>query len=133
MPSVVRIPNLHDIAAAFIGRPYADEQCWQLVHDLLQAGGFTDVAAEPAQAIAKVAEVWFCDDPRNPLGLLQPWDWLLLAKQGKPSNGAPVGHVGLVVDESTFIHVRPGCGACIEPLRRMRPKLIQVARLRCLL
>jgi hypothetical protein len=133
MASVIRIPNLQDIAAAFIGRPYAEEQCWQLVYDLLQAGGFADVATEPAQAIAQVAEIWFCDDSRNPLGLLQPWDWLLFAKTGMPRAGAPVGHVGLVVDESTCIHVRPGLGACLEPLRRMRPKLVQVARLRCLL
>ena len=127
------MPHLATLVEPFLTRSYAEDQCWQFVLDLLRAGGFTDIAADPVQAVQQVTEVWFWDDPRDPLPLLQPWDWYLLTKDGRPEDGTPIGHIGLVMDDYLFVHVRRRMGVCTDPLYRWRHKLVQVARLRCLL
>jgi hypothetical protein len=125
---LTRLPNLRAIAQDFLGQPYAVDDCWRLVLDLLHAGGFGDYRDKPGEAIQQVAEVWFWDDPRNPLTLIQPWDWVLLTKIGKPERGAAVGHIGLVVDDLTFVHVGSKVGVVIEPLQRWRARFVQLAR-----
>jgi hypothetical protein len=132
MATLTRLPPLRELVTPFLGQPYAEDECWRLVLDLLQAGGFDTVASDPLQAIQQVVELWFCDDPRDPLALVQPWDWYLLTRRGHPQAGAPIQHIGLVVDTTTFVHSRRGVGVCVEPLLRWRPKLVQLARLRCL-
>jgi hypothetical protein len=133
MASVVTIPKLRPLAEDFLGRPYAAQECWRLVHELLQMGGFCDAASTRNEVIGQVAEIWWVDDPRDPLSLVQPWDWYLLAPRGVPVADAAVGHIGLVIDAKDFVHARDKVGVCIEPLARWRRRLLQVARLRCLL
>jgi len=120
-------PPLGSLIEPFLDKPYGKDDCWKLVCDLLHAGGFLAVPDDPMQAIEAVSEIWFCDDPRDPLTLVQPWDWWLM-----PRTGRLVGHIGLVVDEVKFIHVRLKGGVCLEPMQRWRTRLIQLARLRCL-
>jgi hypothetical protein len=121
-------PNLRELAQDFYARPYAEGDCWRLVCELLEAGGFGRVAHDPLEAVKLVQELWFQGDPRDPLLLVQPWDWFLLRK---PRQGPAVRHVGLVVDPVHMIHVATQ-GVRIEPLRRWRSWLVQLARLRCL-
>jgi hypothetical protein len=125
MPAIA--PPMVPLIEPFLGKPYGEHECWRLVCELLHAGGFVDVPDDPIQAIEAVSEVWFRDDPRDPLTLVQPWDWWLM-----PREGPLVGHIGLVVDAVKFIHVRLKGGVCLEPMQRWRTRLIQLARLRCL-
>lgn len=120
-------PNLRLLAQDFFERQYGPESCWQLVYELLQAGGFLDIAATPLDAVKSVQQIWWQDDPRDPLTLVQPWDWFLMRR-----TGPGVEHPALVVDTMDLIHVHRHAGVRIEPLRRWRHRLIQVARLRCL-
>jgi hypothetical protein len=127
---IATIPPLRDLAQAFLDRPYGADQCWTLVLDLLHAGGFREVDADPVEAVKTFTEIWFHDDPRDPLTLGQPWDLWLLRQKGY---GPAVTHVGLIVDTQSLIHTRNGAGVVLEPLRRWRPRLIQLARMRCLM
>lgn len=120
--------NLRELAQPFFDRPYAEGECWHLLLDLMDAGGFGRLSAAPIEAVKQVQELWFQDDPRDPLVLVAPWDWVLLRKPGK---GPAVRHVGLMVDASDMIHVRAE-GVRIEPLRRWQGWLVQLARLRVL-
>ena len=75
--------------------------------------------------VSKVAEVWFRgEDARDPLLVAQPWDLFILAMQGITSS-----HVGIVIDAELFVHTRRRTGVVLEPMRRWRPKLLQIARL----
>src|SRR5262245_19173276 len=120
-------PPLCPLLDTFLGRPYGPQECWRLVYELMQAGGFLEVNADPLEAISQVQEVWFTGDARDPLMLVQPWDWWLLRKFGPA-----VGHVAVVVDHESLVHAGRPMGVCLEPLRRWRPRLVQIARLRCL-
>lgn len=132
MPAALRtFPNLRALAQDFLGHPYREGECWQLVRDLLQAGGLGSYQTNPEQALADVDEIWFWDDVRDPLTLTQPWDWFLVTKRGAPDAGAPIGHIGLVVDDEHWVHVAKA-GVCIDSMRRWRHKLVQLARLRAL-
>jgi len=119
-------PSLRDLVPDFLGRAYAEDECWLLVMDLIRAGGLVPPHAEPAAVIREAKEVWWQDDPRDPLTLVQPWDWWLMRRFGPA-----VGHVGLVVDQTYVVHLRPTAGVCLEPLRRSRARLLQIARLAC--
>ena len=121
---------MHEAIDRLMARGYPAGACWQYVLDLLYEGGRGDWRRWPAEALTQTREVWFCDDPRDPWSLTEPWDWLLLARKGRPGRGALVGHIGLVVDDTSMTHVRPQGGVCVEPLRRWRPRLIQIARMR---
>lgn len=121
-------PPIRPLLATFLGRPYGPQECWRLVCELMHAGGFLDVATDPLEAIEQVQEVWFVGDHRDPLTLVQPWDWWLLRKFGPA-----VGHIGMVVDGAHLVHAGRPVGVCLEPLKRWRPRLVQIARLRCLL
>jgi hypothetical protein len=85
------------------------------------------VGADPLDAMRSVQEVWFQDDPRDPLTLVQPWDWFLMRY-----DGPAVQHPALVVDAHDLIHLHRKAGVTIEPMRRWRHRLVQLARLRCL-
>lgn len=126
MASVARLPNIRDLAQDFYAKQYAEEACWRLVHELLQAGGFLDVDADPLEAVKSVRQVWWQDDPRDPFTLVQPWDWFLMRREHPWVN-----HPALVVDSMELIHVHKA-GVRIEPMRRYRHRLMQLARLRCL-
>jgi hypothetical protein len=123
-----RLPNLRVLAQDFYERQYGEYECWRLVYDLLQAGGFLEVGADVQDAVRSVQEVWFQDDRRDPLMVVQPWDWLLLH-----SSRIAGQNICLVVDPMDMIHLHRHAGVRIEPMRRYRHQLIQVARLRCLM
>lgn len=121
------LPNLRALLDPFFERHYVEGQCWKLVVDLLHAGGFVHIPDDPLTACHHVQQVWWRDDPRDPLTLVQPWDWYLIR-----NDGHGVDHPTLVVDPHDMIHVHRKAGVCIEPLRRYRHRLMQIARLRCL-
>lgn len=124
----VRWPNLAALADAYLGRPYAEGECWRLVCEVCHAGGFLDAGTDPMRLVQQVTQIWWQDDPRDVLTLVQPWDIALLR-----NSGTAVEHCGLVVDPHTLLHVQAKAGVCLVPLRRKRQRLLQVARLRCLL
>jgi hypothetical protein len=121
-------PDLRVLAQEFYERQYGELECWRLVHELLQAGGFLEVTADVQDAAQSVQELWFQDDPRDPLTLVQPWDWFLIHND-MPAVQSPC----LVVDTLDLIHLHRHAGVRIEPMRRYRHRLVQVARLRCLM
>jgi len=123
-----RLPDLRLLAQDFYERHYGDGDCWRLIYELLQAGGFLHVQANVMDAVRSVTEIWFQGDPRDPLSLVQPWDWFLV-RHDLPAVQNPC----LVVDSLDMIHVHRTAGVRIEPMRRWRHRLVQVARLRCLL
>lgn len=121
------LPDLRLLAQDFFERDYAPGDCWRLVFDLLQAAGVVDVGAEVVDAVRQVQEIWFQDDPREPLSLVQPWDWLIIRERGPAA-----GHIGLVVDLMDLVHVHRHAGVRIEPMKRYRERIVQIARLRVL-
>lgn len=127
------LPDLHRLVTPMLGRPYAELDCWGLTRELLRQGGFPELAEDLARVTEYVREVWYCDEVTDPLALVQPWDWYLLAHHGDPQTGAWINHIGLVVNGTHFVHTRRRLGVCLEPLQRWRFKLIQVARMRCLM
>ena len=131
MPTVRRLPNLRALVDPLLGTSYAEYTCWGLVYYLLKEGLRLDLARDPATAATALMEIWFRGDPRNPLTLVQPWDLYITTQ----NLHLPVSdHVGLVVDDTSFVHARNvSTGVAIEPLRRWRPKLLQLARARSLL
>jgi hypothetical protein len=124
------LPDLRALVDPLLGAPYAQYTCWHLVRHLVRAGWGWDMAAEPERAASAFRELWYRGDPADPLSLVTPWDIVICS--GLPH--LPVStHVGLALDAQAFVHARDqGVGVVIEPLRRWRPKLLQLARLRSL-
>lgn len=131
MNTVVRLPNIIELVEPLLGTPYAEANCWQLVRLLIREGFGLDLAAQTEEAAREVVELWYRGDDADPLTLLQPWDLLIIANH----DALPVSdHVGLVVDEERFVHARNSVtGVSLERIRRWKPRLLQVARLRRLL
>lgn len=119
------MPDIAAIIDPLIGMPYAQMNCWQLVRTLYRQGWGDDLDDHPAQAWRHVEELWWQEDPEDPLALIQPWDLLVLRGLGMASQ-----HVGVAIDALTFIHTRQRVGVCLEPMRRWAPRLLQLARLR---
>jgi hypothetical protein len=131
MNQPIRIPNIREFVNELLGTSYETFDCWQLVRHLLIEGFALDIAEQPSQAATIMQEVWFRGDERDPLTLVQPWDLYICCEQ---DNRPWSTHVGLVIDDRTFVHARiAATGVAIERLRRWRPKLLQVARLRQLM
>lgn len=128
MSATVRLPNLAQIVEPILGTPYADANCWNLVRALIREGFGLDLAAQTEEAAREVVELWYRGDDADPLTLLQPWDFLVIANH----DALPVSdHVGLVVDAERFVHARNSVtGVSIERIRKWLPRLLQVARLR---
>jgi hypothetical protein len=131
MNQALRLPNIRELVDPLLGTSYEAYDCWGLVRRLLIEGFALDIAEQPTQAATIMGEIWFRGDERNPLTLVQPWDlYICCERDDRPWST----HVGLVVDETTFVHARTAAtGVAIERLRRWRPKLLQVARLRRLM
>lgn len=128
MARLLSMPNLAQLVQPFLLRNYKPHECWRLVIDLLDAGGLLQANVEPAHVLSLVQEVWWWQgDTRDPLSLSQPWDWWLVRK-----GGPAVSHIALVVDSLSLVHVGTA-GVALEPLRRWRTRLVQIARLRTLL
>ncbi len=128
MQQPTRFPNIRTIVEEVLGSPYSQWDCWALVRHLLMQGFGLDIAKQPNQAALLMQEVWFRGDLRDPLTLTQPWDlYITCEREDRPWST----HVGLIVDDRTFVHARiADTGVAIERMRRWRPKLLQVARLR---
>jgi hypothetical protein len=125
------LPTLSDLVAPLLGLPYdhfcvggTDDACWGLVRHLYQVGRQIDLETDPGRAVQHVREVWGLGDSVDPLTLVEPWDFYILATRYPWSD-----HLGLVVSPLKFVHVRRRTGVCLEALQRWRPKLFQVARL----
>lgn len=129
--AVQAIPNIDALVEPLLGTPYATWNCWQLVLHLLHEGFGFDLATDPGLAAKEVQEVWFRGDEGDPLTLAQPWDLAIMTGECL----FPIsGHVGLVMPEQRFVHARTAeTGVAIERLRKWRPRLLQLARLRRLL
>jgi len=128
MNQPIRIPNIRELVDPLLGASYEEFQCWALVRHLLIQGFGLDIAQQPSHAAALMQEVWYRGDPREPLTLTQPWDlYITCERDDRPWST----HIGLVVDETTFVHARTAAtGVAIERMKRWQPKLIQLARLR---
>lgn len=124
------LPDLRALVNPILGAPYEQYTCWHLVRHLVREGFGFDMAEEPQRAATAFIELWYRGDTPDPLALVQPWDVVILAGQAH----LPVStHVGLALDAVSFVHARDqGVGVVVEPLRRWRPKLLQLARLRSL-
>jgi hypothetical protein len=138
MTPAVRLPQLRPLVEPLIGLPYshflladtapAENACWGLVRYLFNEGFALQLVTNPVDAAAQAVEIWAQGDPRDPLTLVQPWDAYILAVENPWSD-----HLGIVMDQAEFVHVRKRLGVTKEPLHRWRPKLFQVARLQCLM
>ena len=129
------LPAIHPIVDPLLGLPYGHfclmhsaDACWGLIHYVLREGLGLDLEKDPEVASQQISEIWGPGDVRDPLSLVQPWDIYILATKHPWSD-----HLGLVVDDLSFVHVRQRTGVVLEPLRRWRPKLFQLARLRILM
>lgn len=123
-------PDLQSLIQPLLGTPYQERYCWDFVRQLFQQAFGLRLDADPGAANVHLMEVWFLGDPREPLALVQPWDCVVYCEQRR----LPISsHVGLVVDQQTFVHAREQTGVVVERLRLWRPKLLQIARLRRLL
>ena len=123
-----RLPDLRSLVEPLIGTPYAQFDCWGLVYHLLREGLGLDLAHDPHLAASVFREVWFLGDSADPQTLLCPWDVLIMARD----TGLPVSdHVGLVLDETTFVHAKGGAtGVALGRVHRWSHTFIQIVRVR---
>ena len=128
MNQPLRIPNIRALVDEVLGAPYSQWDCWALTRHLLIQGFDLDIAKEPSHAAALMQEVWYRGDSRDPVALTKPWDlYITCERDDRPWST----HVGLVVDDTTFVHARTSAtGVALERMRRWKPKLLQLARLR---
>jgi hypothetical protein len=126
--SIAVIPDIRAIVDPLLGASYEQYHCWALLRVLFKNGWEIDLEEDPATAANQVQEVWFRGESADPLMLACPWDVMVMRVRGIAS-----GHVGVMFNETHFVHTRKSCGVCLEPLRRWTPRLLQIARLRRLL
>jgi cell wall-associated NlpC family hydrolase len=123
----IAIPDITEMVTPLLGDSYEKWDCWNLVRHLyLQAFGF-DLARKTDASAQRFQEVWYRGDGEL-LHVVQPWDLALFTN----SDEWPVGeHVGIIVDQQTFVHARRSeTGVALGRLRSWKARLIQVARLR---
>jgi cell wall-associated NlpC family hydrolase len=127
----ITIPDINHFIQPLLGTPYRPRFCWDLARSLIHQAFGIALEDDPSHANAHFAEIWYRGDARDPLTLVQPWDaYIMLENDALPIST----HVGLVVDTLTFVHARNNeTGVSVERLRRWKPKLLQIARLRRLL
>ena len=118
-------PPLAPLVEPLLGLPYETYTCWGLVAHLLKQGWNIDLQTDPEALATQMVEVWFRGDPPSPLGLVQPWDCLVLSTKNLVGD-----HCGLALDSTRFVHTRRQAGVVLDRLNRWEPKLLQVARLR---
>lgn len=122
-------PNLHALVDPLlrVPVPYSQYDCWGLVTHLVREGLGITLAGDPNDLNTQLREVWSWDDDAPLLGLLQPWDIVLVSIHSLVGE-----HVGLMVDDIQMISTRVKTGAVLEPLApwHRRKQLVQVLRLR---
>lgn len=122
------MPDLAALVDPLLGLPYAEVNCWELLRKLYSEAWQIDFDSDPMVAVQQVQEIWWQSSTDDPFTLVQPWDVLIFRALGFASQ-----HVGVVVNQEQFCHTRQRNGVCLEYLRRWRPRLLQMARLRRLL
>jgi cell wall-associated NlpC family hydrolase len=130
MTNRITIPDIAEMVTPLLGEPYEKWDCWDLVRHLyLQGFGF-DLARATDSSAQRFQEVWYRGND-DPLTVVQPWDLALFTN----SDELPIGeHVGIIVNQQTFVHARQSeTGVALGRVRTWKPRLIQVSRLRELL
>jgi cell wall-associated NlpC family hydrolase len=130
MTSRITIPDITEIVTPLLGESYERWDCWNFVRHLyLQGFGF-DLERATESSAQRFQEVWYRGGS-DPLAVVQPWDLALFTNRDE----LPIGdHVGIIVDQQTFVHARQSeTGVALGRVRTWKPRLIQVARLRELL
>ncbi len=122
------VPDLAAIVDPLLGLPYEQYNCWALCRYLYREAWGEELEEDTNQAWKYVQEIWWQDDADDPLRLSQCGDLWIMRGRGMASH-----HVGIVLNDQYFTHTRRRTGVCLEPLRRWRPRLLQIARLRRLL
>lgn len=122
------LPDLAGLVEPLLGLSYEQYDCWALCRHLYREYWGEDLDADPAQGWKYIQELWWQDDTDDPLTLSQSGDLWIMRGRGMSSH-----HVGIVCNTVHFVHTRRRTGVCLEPLRRWRPRLLQLARLRRLL
>jgi cell wall-associated NlpC family hydrolase len=133
--NLTRLPSIRQLLldaeatnAQIIGAPYTQWNCWHLVRYLLQAGLGINLDADPRHNMDLVAEYWWHEDTADPLTCTQPWDlWVFRLR------GVAAEHLGVVMDSVHMVHTNETHGVTIETLKRWRPHLLLIYRLRQLL
>jgi len=95
-----------------------------------------DHAATDLPAAHLFDEVWYRGDAPQALEtVVAPWDVLVIAVSHPPEQlsrnpfaDSGKRHLALVVDAIQLVHSRQNIGVCLEPIRRWRPKVVQVMR-----
>jgi cell wall-associated NlpC family hydrolase len=118
-------PDLAALVEPLLGLRYEEYDCWRLVRRLYRDYWDEDLEDDPAQAWRHVQEIWWQDDAEDPLVLSQGGDLWIMRGRGMASH-----HTGIVCNTVHFVHTRPRTGVCLEPLKRWRLRLLQIARLR---
>jgi len=125
---ILTLPDPRTIANPYIGMPYGQADCWDLVRLLYREGFGVDLATDQLTAAEEFVEIWWHEQGGDPLRLLRPWDLVIFAKL----ETIPFArHVGIVTDGVMFVHARASDGGvCLERCRHWRPRLLQIARWR---
>lgn len=106
---------------SYIGAPYDEHDCWGLVRDIFEREAHIRLDEDIYKAAPDFSEIWY--DGESEMPSLKPFD-ILVMRRYRPY----AEHVGLVVDETHFMHARPRMGATIERIEKWRHKVLQVAR-----
>src|SRR5262245_23444703 len=116
-------PLLGPLVEPLLGAPYGAYDCGNLLFHLFKVGWGLDLTRDPECLSREFVEVWFQGDPRPPLGLVQPWDCLIVSVHGVVGD-----HYGLVMEGTQFVHSGKA-GVVIDRLQRWEAKVLQIARL----
>jgi hypothetical protein len=117
-------PALEALVDELLGQPYQESQnCWWLVRHLFERGRGVHLDVEADLNALVLHEVWFRDDARPVLEVVQPWDGLVFTVAGPLAD-----HAGIVINAEYFVHSRVKIGVCKEPLQKWSNRLLQVVR-----
>lgn len=121
-----------DVLLSLVGVPYKRDgvdrdgiDCWGLVRLAYKEGYGIDLMADPTVNYDRCHEVWYVDNPRPVFEIVRPYDVVVFALLNTLGIS---DHVGIVIDQSRFLHAHRRTGASIETLHKWRSKIIQVVR-----
>jgi hypothetical protein len=104
--------------------PEAEDGCFHLLRYCFREGFGVDIHAQQHEAAQQVSEVWWHTDPTPLADILAPWQVLVFHIQQPHAD-----HLGLVIDQATFLHIRRRIGVRVEPIRRWETRLLQIVQL----
>ena len=106
--------------AVYVGTPYAEMNCWQLVLQVYQDIFGRDQCLTVARTINDLCEVWYEGDCEPHI---EAHDLLLFALRGHASH-----HVGIAISADRILHSTRENGVVIDSIGSYKPFLLQVAR-----